>query len=308
MNPKDKLILIQKFSGLTQEELARRLGVTFAALNRWINGKAAPRKKAVDKINALYLEYSGEKSIPESTLAAKNNLVFSKQKKHKHIISEILENPDIYDEFILSLTYNSNRIEGSSLSENDTAAILFENASLPDKNLVEQLEAKNHQAALEYLFQYIKTAGPINEELILKLHGILMNAVRPDAGIYRKHAVRIRGSYIPTANYLKVPHIMKELIKKIQKNRADALSAIASVHSRFEQTHPFSDGNGRTGRLLMHAMALKINLPPPVIKQEKKREYINYLNKSQTAGDLSLLEDFISDAILESYKIVERNV
>lgn len=306
MTIKQKLELILKLSELTQQELAGRLGVTFAALNRWINGKAVPRPKAQEKIDELYKEYSGEKQVPETVIEAKKGIIFKKQKDHTNVIKEILDNPDIRDQFYLSLTYNSNRIEGSTLSENETAAIMFQNAALPDKALVEQLEVKNHQAALSYLFQYLVENKPLNEELILKLHGILMNAIKPDAGSYRYHSVRIMGADAPTANYLKVPKLMKELVKDINKKPNDIFSQIADIHSRFEKIHPFSDGNGRIGRLIMHAMALSQNLVPVVILQEKRRFYTNYLNKAQVQNAPSLLEDFICDAILEGYRILER--
>ena len=206
----------------------------------------------------------------------------------------------------MSLTYNSNRIEGSTLSEGETAAIMFQNAALPDKALVEQLEVKNHQAALQFLFQYLVENKPLSEELVLKLHGILMNAIKPDAGNYRYHGVRIMGTDVPTANYLKIPELMKELVKDINKKTDNIIGHIADVHSRFEKIHPFSDGNGRIGRLIIHAMSLSNNLAPVVILQEKRRLYTTYLNKAQTRNDLSLLEDFISDAILEGYRILER--
>jgi Fic family protein len=78
------------------------------------------------------------------------------------------------------------------------------------------------------------------------------------------------------------------------------------MHSRFEQIHPFSDGNGRVGRLILDAMILRENLPPAVIRQEKRRFYILYLNKSQLQGDFSLLEDFVCDGILDGFDILER--
>lgn len=306
MTIQEKLRLILKMSELTQEELARKLGVTFVALNRWVNGKAKPRQKAAEKIDDLCREYSGEKQIPESALSAKKAFIFQKKKAHKNILKEIPANPDIRDQFYLSLTYNTNRIEGSTLSENETAAILFHNAVLSNKSLIEQLEAKNHQAAMDFLFQYLSEKKPINEELILRLHAIIMNAIRSDAGNYRVHGVRIVGSYVPTANYLKVPSLMKELSRDINKKHSDIFAHIADIHSRFEQIHPFGDGNGRVGRLLMHAMAIKANLAPVVVLNKKKRFYLMYLNKAQMKGDLSLLEDFICDAILEGYKILER--
>ncbi len=140
----------------------------------------------------------------------------------------------------------------------------------------------------------------------MKLHGILVNAIKPDAGNYRYHSVRIMGTDVPTANYLKIPEIMKKLVKDINKKTSNVISHVADIHSRFEKTHPFSDGNGRIGRLLMHAMSLSNNLAPVVILQEKRRLYTTYLNKAQMKDDLSLLEDFISDAILEGYRILER--
>lgn len=295
-----------KLSGLTQEELARRLGITFVALNRWINERATPRQKAQKKIDELYKEYSGERNIPESAIDAKKEMVLQKRRDHKNVLDEIIGNPDIRDRFYLSLTYNTNRIEGSTLSENETAAILFENSALSDKSLIEQLEAKNHQAALEYLFQYLSEKKPLNERIILKLHAILMNAIRPDAGSYRNHGVRIMGSNMPTANYLKIPYLMDNFAGKISKKMSDAILHIAAMHSEFEKIHPFSDGNGRIGRLLMHAMAIRDNLAPVVVLQEKRRLYVAYLNKAQTQDDTSLLEDFLCDAILEGYKILER--
>ena len=306
MTIKEKLQLILKLSGLTQQQLAGRLGVTFAALNRWINGRAVPRPKAQKKIDELYQEYSGEKNIPETVLDAKRDIILNKQKSHSNVVKEILKNPDIRDRFYLSLTYNSNRMEGSTLSENETATILFENVALPNKTLAEQLEAKNHQAALEYLFKYSAANKSLDEELILKLHGILMNAVRSDAGSYRDHGVRIMDTDVPTANYLKVPELMKELVRNINKKTNNIIGQIADIHSRFEQIHPFSDGNGRIGRLVMHAMSLKDNLTPVVIAQEKRRLYATYLNKAQMKNDSSLLEDFVCDAILDGFAILER--
>src|SRR3989344_8815152 len=119
MTIKQKLELILELSGLTQQQLAGRLGVTFAALNRWINSKAVPRPKAQNKIDELYKELSGEKQIPETVIKAKRGIILKKQKDHTNVVKEILENPAIRDQVFLSLTYNSNRIEGSTLSENE---------------------------------------------------------------------------------------------------------------------------------------------------------------------------------------------
>lgn len=306
MTIRQKLEIIQKMLGLTQTRLAGKLGVSFVAFNNWWNGKAIPRAKAQAAIDELFLEVTGQKVIPQTQLAAKKQVLEKKSSAYKSVIERILNNPDIRDELILKLTYNSNSIEGSTLTESDTAAIIFDNTALPDKSIIEQLEAKNHQTALMYLFSHIANNGKINEDLILKLHGILMNGIRPDAGSYRRHGVRITGINLPTANYLSVPDLMGKLIKAVGNKNSDIIALTASVHSRFEQIHPFSDGNGRIGRLLINAMLLKNNFAPAIIRQKQKRLYYTYLYKSQTKNDQSQLEDFICDATLDGFKILER--
>jgi len=302
----NKLKIIQNISGLTQEILAKELGVSFVTLNSWINKRSKPRRGAQKRIDNLYYAYTGQRIIPDDALKAKKDIIISKSRGYKNILRRILENPDICDQFILSLTYHTNRLEGSTLTQNETKTILFDNITLANRSMVEQLEAKNHQAALVYLFNYLYKSSKINEGLILKLHSILMNSIKNDAGFYRKHGVRILGTNVPTANYLKVPILMSKLIKDINLRPKDVIAQITKIHSCFEQIHPFSDGNGRVGRLVMQAMLLMNNLPPAIIKQEKKRSYNNSLRRSQLNGDFLPLEDFICDAILKGFNILAR--
>ncbi|MBU3925132.1 Fic family protein [Patescibacteria group bacterium] len=306
MTIQEKLQIIQKATGLTQTKLADRFGVSFAAFNSWRTGKSSPRPKMLAAIDELFLEITGQKIIPVEQLMAKKQILAKKSQEHKNIIAEILKNPDIRDTFLLKLTYHSNSIEGSALTEPDTAAILFDNAALPNKSLTEQMEAKNHQTALNYLFDYIAQKGGINENLVLKLHGILMNGIRPDAGAYRNHAVRILGVNLPTANFMKLPNLIPAIISETAKKTNDIIALSSSIHSRFEHAHPFSDGNGRIGRILMCAMLLKANLAPAIIRQENKRLYSAYLYKAQTKNDVSQLENFLCDAVIDGFKVLER--
>lgn len=306
MTTQKKLQIIQKATGLTQTKLAERFGVSFAAFNSWWTGKSSPRPKMLSAIEELFLEVTGQKIIPAEQLTAKKQVLAKKFQEHKSVIAEILDNPDIRDTFLLKLTYHSNSIEGSTLTEPDTAAILFNNATLPNKSLTEHLEAKNHQTALNYLFDYIAKNGKLNEKLVLKLHGILMNGIRSDAGTYRNHAVRILGVNLPTANYLKLPDLIPDIISEAAKKTSDIIALSALIHSRFEQVHPFSDGNGRIGRILICAMLLKANLAPAIIRQENKRLYSAYLYKAQTKNDTSQLEDFLCDAVLDGFRVLGR--
>ncbi len=301
-----QLRTILRLSDRSQTELALELKVSFVTINRWINGKAMPRKKAQARVEALYRECTGLKIIPAEALEAKKAVLLVKARHTKNVLRRILESPDIRDRFALLLTYTSNSIEGSTLTEAETAVVLFQNATLPDKTLTEQLEAKNHQAALLHLFDHLAAKRPLTEDLILRLHGMLINGIRQDAGFYRRHGVRIVGADVPTANHLKIPALMKHLTTDLRRKPTDGIALITDIHARFEQIHPFSDGNGRVGRLLMHAMLLLRNMPPAVIRPEKKRFYYTSLQKAQRENDSTLLQDFLCEGMLEGWDILER--
>jgi len=310
MNTHQKLEVIQKTLGLTQTKMADKLGVSFPTLNSWLVGKSKPRAKKDKLIEELYLEITGQKQIPGEDLEKKKRILRYKALGYKNTIQEILNNPDIRDQFILKLTYHSNSIEGSTLTEPDTAAILFNDVALSQKSLTEHLEAKNHQTALLYLFDCILNKQKVDENLILKLHSILMNGIRSDAGLYRNHAVRIVGMNLPTTNYLSISKKMGELMifleESIKVKNFDVIALTTIFHSRFEQIHPFSDGNGRVGRLLMNALLLAQNIAPAIIRQEKRQLYYTYLYKSQIKEEHSQFEDYICDAIMDGYLILER--
>lgn len=306
MTIRQKLKIIQRMLGLTQTELAQSLGVSFVAFNNWWTEKAVPRPRKQAAIDELFLEVTGQKAVPEDELTAKKQVILKESATYNSVMREILGNPDIRDEFVLKLTYHSSRIEGSTLTEPDTAAILFDNVALPDKSLTEQLEAKNHQVALRLVFDRAAGRRSLDEAFVLKLHGVLMNGVRPDAGEYRRHAVRITGVNLPTANFLRIPDLVPQVIKDANQKTDDIVRQVAVIHSRFEQIHPFSNGNGRIGRLLMSAMLLRANIPPAIIRQERKQLYYTYLYKAQTAKDSSQLEDYLCDAILDGFRVLGR--
>src|SRR3990167_2797281 len=108
MNTRQKLEIIQKMLGRTQTKLALRFGVSFAAFNSWWTGKSTPRPKMLAAIDELFLEVTGQKIIPADELSAKKQALQQKSVGHKNVVAEILDNPDIRDQFILKLTYHSN--------------------------------------------------------------------------------------------------------------------------------------------------------------------------------------------------------
>lgn len=302
----DKLKIIQKATEKTQTELASLLGVSFPTLNSWLNKKSTPRKKAQEKINFLYQEYTGITSIDKSALVEKKKRIEELQKIFPNPLKHIISRKDLYDTFVLELTYHTNSIEGSTLNEPEVKAVLFDNATIPNKTMIEHQEAKNHQAALGNLFDRISDSTvKITEEDIKKLHSILMNGIWPNAGQYRNHQVRIVGSRVVTANYMKIEELMKIFIKDLNKIPTNVFSHLAKTHAQFEKIHPFSDGNGRIGRLLMHYVAVRNGLPPVLVKREKKQAYYNYLQRAQIKDESVFLESFVCDALLESYELLK---
>lgn len=301
----DKLQRIQQVTSKTQTELAELLGVSFPTMNSWLHGKSIPRQKTKERINFLYQDYTGKSALGISELEQKSQIITKWGKQIPNPLKTIISRKDLYDTFVLELTYHTNSIEGSTLNEPEVKAVIFDNATIPDKTVVEHQEAKNHQAALGYLFRMLQEGKEvIHEDDILKLHAILMNGIRPDVGQYRTHSVRIVGSNVVTANYLKVPELMTSLVRMLNKKSKNVFHHLAITHAQFEQIHPFSDGNGRVGRLLMHYIALRNGLPPVLIKREKKIAYYKYLQRAQTENNTAFLESFVCDGIVEAYKLL----
>lgn len=303
-----KLHQIQKYSGRTQEELARDLGVSFPTLNSWINGKSYPRKRATEKIDTLYIEYLGDVSIGADVLDKKIKKLQDLQQQFRDPFELIMSRKDIYDDFLLSLTYHTNSIEGSTFNEPDVKAVLFDDVTIPNKSVREHQEAKNHQGALGFVMRWIRDNNSvIDEEMIKHLHQILMNGIMHNAGEYRNHSVRIAGVNVPTSNHLSVGKHMKEFVEILNDFENDLLNQvkhIAQTHSRFEQIHPFSDGNGRVGRLIMIILAFRYVMAPILIKKERKQAYYTYLEEAQVKNNIVPLTSFVFDGLFEGYKLL----
>ena len=305
MIPSEQVQLLLRLSGLTQEALSRRLSVSFPALNAWARSRSVPRPAARRRIAKLLAEFGvSEESV--SAVASMKGALQRRATSDRNIVKRILTQPDVRDEFVLALTYHSDVIEGSTLTKGETAAVLFENAVLKNRTLREQMETKNHQAAIECLWGHVRPSRAISESFILRLHAILMNGIQSDAGSYRNHGVRIVGTNVPTANPVSISRLMEKLVSDLNRPTDDALGVAARTHARFEQIHPFMDGNGRVGRLLLSAMLLRANLAPAVIEQRRKREYLKLLNRAQLFDENEPFERFVAEAVLVGYAIVNR--
>lgn len=296
MTIKQRLIAIQKASGWSQEQLASKLGVSFATLNAWINERSEPRTKAGQNIERLYLDIVGVNAVDAQALKESKQAAL----KLKASAQTIAKNKEQLDALTLHLTYHTNTIEGSTMTLSDVEEVLFDHKVLSNRTAIEQAEARNHQATLYWLLDELASKGEgftIDEQLILGIHLRLMNGIIGTAGQYRTHSVRIMGANVPLVNWQKVPERIKELTQHIADKSDDIIADISRTHAEFEQIHPFSDGNGRTGRLIMLAQALQAGLLPPLVVKERKYAYYKYLELAQTKQDFSPLELFVAESI-----------
>ncbi len=180
-------------------------------------------------------------------------------------------------------TYNSNAIEGNTLSLRETQMILEDGVTISGKSLREHFEAKNHDTALKHLNTLVTEVKPLNSSEILSLHGYVMRSIDDEfAGRIRHAGVRISGANFLPPNAQKVPDLLDALIQYVNDN-PDGLSAIemATVfHHRFVYIHPFFDGNGRTVRLAMNLMLMRQGFPPAIILKNDRKKYYDALNQA----------------------------
>jgi Fic family protein/DNA-binding XRE family transcriptional regulator len=304
MNYSNQLKSILKASGWSQEELASRLSVSFVTLNAWVNARSKPRQKATDNIKALYFQVLGADSLDVAVLQER----MKKVGELKTTTNKIINDKDILNTLILHLTFNTNTIEGSTMTLDDTERVLFNHEVLSNRTQIEQAEARNHEAALLWLLSELQRKNfEFNEDIIKQLHLRLMNGIIGDAGQYRRHSVRILGSRVTVANSLKIPELMNQLINEVSQPSEDPIARLSTTHAVFEKIHPFSDGNGRVGRLLMLAQALTYELVPPLIPKERKYAYYKYLELAQMKDDMKPLQFFIAESIIGANDLLFSN-
>lgn len=179
------------------------------------------------------------------------------------------------DEFIIEHTYDSNAIEGNTLTLRETALILQEGLTIAEKPIKDHLEAIGYRDAFEHIVTLADTGTPLSERVIKEIHSLVLMNDRQNRGVYRSVPVTILGAlHTPPQPYL-VPVQMEQLLVDYEgmKNRLHIVEAVAEFHLRFEGVHPFIDGNGRTGRLILNLELIKAGLLPVNIKFADRRRY-----------------------------------
>lgn len=210
------------------------------------------------------------------------------------------------DYYRIGLTYSSNAIEGNTLTESETKVVIEDGITIGGKTLREHQEAVGHAKAYDHIYSLLDKE--ISEQDILKLHELFFQQIDSEnSGKYRQQNVVITGTDFLPPDHNEVPAAMKRHIENINRKPADQypLEWASDLHAEFESIHPFKDGNGRIGRLMLSVLALKDGYCPVIIPPVRRAEYISSLQETNK-GDLSSLRALIVSVIYEEMKSLKR--
>lgn len=212
------------------------------------------------------------------------------------------------DYYRIVLTYTSNAIEGNTLTESETKVVIEDGITIGGKSLGEHYEAIGHARAYDHIYSLLDK--PVSAEDILFLHKLFFEKIDfENAGRYRLKNVIMTGTdYLPP-DYQKVPALMKKHIENLNKDVKDKhpLEHASDLHAEFESIHPFTDGNGRIGRLLLSMFCMKNGYCPVIIPPIRRAEYIAAVQKSNK-GDLNSIRTLALRVIYEEMKLLKRLV
>lgn len=217
----------------------------------------------------------------------------------------------LQEEFAVNNCYHSNAIEGSTLTLRETAMILKEGITIAEKPIKEHLEVIGHKDAFEYIIELTDRKTTLSERVIKEIHSLILMNDRENKGVYRKVPVIIMGSeHKPPQPYM-ISKLMEELISDYNNTlcHLNIIEAISEFHLRFESIHPFIDGNGRTGRLLLNFELMKSGLLPVNIKFTDRMKYYDcfddYRKNKSINGLLNLIADYEIQELKRYINIIE---
>ena len=317
--------------GLKTREVAQLLGIDQALISKFESGSRKPTREQVQKLASLleidletimvvWLKEKILYEIGQDEFALKALQVAEEEIKYQSKVSKkklsttlqnILDEIDslkikldsfrafdsyrIAQALELEYTFESNRIEGNTMTLRETDLVINEGLTISGKSMREHLEVINHQEAIAYIKDLMQKNTPINEREVLSIHNLILRGIHPeDAGRYRKVQVMIQGSsHMPPQPFL-VTKEMKDFFIwfETNKNSLHPILLAAEMHERLVTIHPFIDGNGRTSRLVMNLILLQHGYIIANIKgdYESRMQYYQALETAQTKNNK---EDFL---------------
>jgi Fic family protein/DNA-binding XRE family transcriptional regulator len=317
--------------GLKTREVAQLLGIDQALISKFENGSRKPTKDQVIKLaslleidfETLMVAWLKEKILYEighdefalkAMKVAEDEIKYIRSSATKKIsgdLQKLINEIDLlktkldsfrqFDSYRiaqaleLEYTFESNRIEGNTMTLRETDLVINEGLTISGKSMREHLEVINHQEAIAYIKDLMQKNTPINEREVLSIHNLILRGIHPeDAGRYRKVQVMIQGSsHMPPQPFL-VPKEMEDFFIwfETNKNNLHPIVLAAETHERLITIHPFIDGNGRTSRLVMNLILLQHGYIIANIKgdYETRMQYYQTLETAQTKNNK---EDFL---------------
>lgn len=202
------------------------------------------------------------------------------------------------EEFVVEYTYNSNAIEGNTLTLRETDLVL-RGLTIDQKSLKDHMEAVGHKDAFYFVQDLVKEQVPLSESVIKQIHYLVLADKKEDRGVYRRVPVRIMGAkHEPVQPYLIQPK-MERLLEYYRSNTEHIITKLARFHIEFEGIHPFIDGNGRTGRLLVNLELMKAGYPPIDIKFKDRIAYYNAFDDYYEKHHLDAMEKLFAEYLNE---------
>ena len=232
-----------------------------------------------DEVDNLKKELDNKRPIPKDTLRT------------------------LQEKINLEWTYNSNGIEGNTLTLKETQVVL-EGITVGGKSIKEHLEAINHEHAILFLNDLVKDDDPITEWNIKNIHTLILKEIDDEnAGRYRSENVTIKGATHIPPDFVKVPELMEKLILNYKTwNKYHPIIQATLLHGELVKIHPFVDGNGRTSRLIMNLDLMKHGFNPVIIKKENRLQYYEALDKAHTTKDYTDFVKLINQLEVEMLK------
>lgn len=219
------------------------------------------------------------------------------------------------DDLFVRMSHHSSAIENNTISLPETVSIILHH-TVPNKvSLRELYEIDNHRYAMQYLFDPDTLEKEFTMDILLETHSLLMNRLHHERGKFKTEVNYVKGADFDTTKPSETPLVMKQWVDNISyrmgltNKKEDIIQLVCESHIEFERIHPFADGNGRTGRLMMNYILLKNDIAPLIIEKEEKERYIFFLSTQDAEGFSALAEKKIEEERkrIHSFRVNEQN-
>ena len=289
---KEKILAVMKAGRLSRSDVARMIEVSYKTVYRWLDRDVRPHPAQSHQIDELFKEHV---DLRETVTRLRKVL--------PNPIKILKNDAKVREKFFLEVTYNSNAIEGSRMTRRDTDAA-FKGQKVRGREFFEILEAVNHKNALQFMLGKVKPAFRIDKEYILRLHSLVMHGFDDKLpGKYRTGFVNVTNTdkALPAPGLVSLK--MQKFLSQVNRYTQDIVGKVSSDHYEFESIHPFFDGNGRVGRLVLITQLLAKSYPPSIIAVEDRHRYYLALGKGDM-GDFRNLVQMVCDSIVKGYHLL----